>query len=57
MSKINELFEQKVKVINIGLKSFSEDLKKQSVEVVHVEWRPPAGGNSRMISLLNKLKK
>ena len=29
MSKINELFKKEVKVLNIGLESFSEELKSQ----------------------------
>ncbi len=56
MSKVNELFRQDLKVINMGLKSFSQDLKKQNTEVLQVDWRPPAGGNPRMIELLNRLK-
>jgi len=56
VSKINELFQQELKVINMGLESFYNDLKKQNIEVTHVDWRPPAGGNKKMISLLNKLK-
>lgn len=57
MSKINELFNTELKVINIGLESFYNDLKKQKVSVIHVNWRPAAGGNKRMASLLSKLKK
>jgi hypothetical protein len=40
----------------MGLKSFADDLKSQDVKVVHVDWRPPAGGNAKMMSLLSKLK-
>ena len=57
MSNINELFNKELKVINMGLKSFSEELKSQDIKVVHVDWRPPAGGNKKMASLLSKLKK
>lgn len=56
MTKINELFNKELKVINIGLESFYNDLKKQKVPVVHVDWRPVAGGNKKMASLLSKLK-
>lgn len=57
MSKVNELFGQPIKAINLGLPSFADDLKKQGVPVVHVDWRPAAGGNPRMLELLEKIKK
>ncbi len=56
MNKINELFQQKLKIINMGLESFNKDLKKQNVKTIHVDWKPPARGNEKMISLLDKLK-
>lgn len=57
MSRIKELFTQELRVINMGLSSFAEDLKKQNVKAIHVNWRPPAGGNEKMMELLNRLKK
>lgn len=42
MSKINELFEKDLKVINIGLKSFAENLEKENVEVINIKWSPPS---------------
>lgn len=57
MIKLNGLFDKKIAVVNIGIPSFAEDLKKQSVPVQHVDWRPPAGGNARMRSLIDKIKK
>lgn len=56
MSKINELFNKELRIINIGLESFYIDLKKQGYSAIHVDWRPLAGGNEKMISLLSKLK-
>lgn len=56
MSKVNELFNSELKVINVGLESFYNDLKKQEVPVIHVNWRPTAGGNKKMASLLSRLK-
>ncbi|MBN4050770.1 MAG: fdrA domain protein [Alkaliphilus sp.] len=57
MSKINKLFREELKVVNLGLESFHRELREKKVEVVHINWRPCAGGNKRMIELLNKLKK
>ncbi|MFT9494410.1 fdrA domain protein [Anaerosolibacter sp.] len=56
MGKINELFASDIKVINMGLVSFAKDLKEQKINVIHVDWKPPAGGNQKMASLLAKLK-
>jgi len=47
---------KKLKVINIGIETFAEDLRKQGVEVVHVDWRPPAGGDVEILKLLDKLE-
>lgn len=57
MSKINELFKQELKVINVGLTIFKDDLKSLNVPVIHVDFRPPAGGNTKLLSILKKLKK
>ncbi|GAU77094.1 hypothetical protein [Fusibacter sp. 3D3] len=56
MHKINQLFQKDLKVINMGLESFYKDLKEQDVAVIHMNWRPRAGGNPKMIDLLNRLK-
>jgi len=56
ISKINEtLFGKKLKIINIGLESFAEDLKKQRVKVIEVNWKPPAKGKKELLDLLEKL--
>jgi FdrA protein len=43
--------------INVGLESFYESLISQGAQAVHVEWRPPAGGNEKLASLLSRMKK
>lgn len=55
IEKSKSIFEQKLIVINIGLPQFAENLKIQNVEVVQVDWKPPAGGDKEMIDLLEKL--
>lgn len=42
-------------VVNLGLESFAKNLEDQKVEVVRVDWRPPAGGDQEMIDLLDQL--
>jgi FdrA protein len=44
-------------VINVGLESFYESARGQGAQAVHVEWRPPAGGNEKLMALLAKMKK
>lgn len=56
MKPLNGLFDKPLKVANLGLEAFYEDLKSQSVEVIQIDWRPPAGGNEKMLSLLARLK-
>jgi FdrA protein len=43
--------------INVGLESFTQSLVEQGASVVHVDWRPPAGGNERLMGLLARMKK
>ena len=52
-----EQLEQPLAAINVGLESFYESLTSQGAKAVHVEWRPPAGGNEKMAALLAKMKK
>ncbi|HHY36453.1 MAG TPA: fdrA domain protein [Firmicutes bacterium] len=55
MSSPNDLFNQPLAVINIGLKIFAEALQAQAVPCVHVDWRPPAGGNPDLLAVLARL--
>jgi hypothetical protein len=49
------LLNAPLKVVNLGLESFAEELAQQGVEVVHVDWTPPAGGDPVLAELLSKL--
>lgn len=42
--------------INVGLESFAESLKDQDTNVIQVDWKPAAGGNSDLAALLEKMK-
>lgn len=55
MNKLSDFFDKQIQVINIGIPSFAEDLKKQGIVNIHVDWRPPAGGNRKIQSLLEKI--
>jgi FdrA protein len=43
--------------INVGLESFAENLIAQSIPAIHVDWRPPAGGNEKLMAILERMKK
>src|SRR5712692_9063829 len=43
------------RVVNVGLEQFGEALRRQDAPVVHVDWRPPAGGDPRLVELLTRL--
>ena len=42
--------------INVGLESFADSLRAQGAEAVHLDWRPPAGGDERLADLLARLR-
>ncbi len=53
--KVNELLDEGPNVINIGVSDFAESLETQGVEVIQVNWSPPADGDQEMIDLLDQL--
>ncbi len=52
---VESLLEQPLRVINLGLEVFALELAAAGVPVVHVDWRPPAGGDPRLAALLAEL--
>ncbi|MEI8093817.1 MAG: DUF1116 domain-containing protein [Spirochaetales bacterium] len=44
---MNPLLSSEIRVINIGLKSFSEPIRAHGGTALDLEWRPPAEGNSQ----------
>ena len=54
-TRIDELLHEPIVAINLGLKKFAESLEEQQVEVVQVDWVPPAGGDKAMVELLDHL--
>ena len=50
-----DLLTSPVTVINLGLESFYESVTAQGARAVHVDWKPPAGGNERMMDLLARV--
>lgn len=42
----NNILNQEVKAINVGLEIFAKDLVENNIETVHLNWLPPASGRS-----------
>lgn len=57
MSKINELFNSKIKAVTLGIDFISEDILNQGVEVIPLEWTPPANGNLELYNMLEELER
>jgi hypothetical protein len=55
MKTINDIFGKELKILNIGLEQFTEDLKSQDVKAVQLDWRPPAQGDQEAADLLKLL--
>ncbi len=53
---IAALVSERPRVINIGLKSFTDALSDTATQFVQYDWRPVAGGNARMAKILSLLK-
>jgi FdrA protein len=54
-NKLEELLQQGPIAINIGVYDFAETLQTQGVQVIHVIWTPPAGGDPELMELLDQL--
>ena len=56
-SASKDLLAAAPRVVNVGLELFAVNLASQGVKAVHVQWSPPAGGDSRLADLLDKLRR
>ena len=50
-----DLLSDQPVVINIGLLEFFEALVDQGIQVIHVDWHPPAEGDDELINVLDEL--
>ena len=53
---MKDLRRKPLRVVNLGLEIFADELKNQNVPVTHVCWRPPAGGKPHLLEILEKLE-
>lgn len=56
MEDNNILKVDNMEIINLGLVGFYDSINMQNASCIHVDWKPPAGGNVRLIEILDKLK-
>jgi hypothetical protein len=54
-NELERFLQSPLIVIAMGLRDFAESLREQGVEVVQVDWTPPAGGDKELADLLEKL--
>src|SRR5512143_189609 len=48
MTRINDLFGQKLSVLNIGLSSMAASIREQGTPVTDLDWQPPKAGVPRL---------
>ena len=46
-----------VVAINLGLESFASSVVDQGARAIHVDWRPPAGGDDRLMAILERMRR
>jgi hypothetical protein len=51
----DNLFEESLNIVNVGLEGFAQELASQSIPVTQLDWRPPAEGDAELAELLSKL--
>lgn len=52
---MSSLFEEKLHVANLGLKSFAKDMTDAGADVTHVDWHPVADGDPEVAWILAQL--
>ena len=50
------VLQHPLSAINVGLESFTESLTAQEAPVIHVDWQPPAGGNEKLMAILERMR-
>jgi len=53
--RISKLLKSELVVINMGLEVFAENLRREQVKALQVDWKPSGGGDKKILSLLARL--
>ncbi|MEW6717292.1 MAG: acyl-CoA synthetase FdrA [Chloroflexota bacterium] len=51
-----DVIKQPLAAINVGLESFTESVEAQEAKVIQVDWRPAAGGDEKLMAILERMK-
>jgi FdrA protein len=51
-----EVLAPPLAAVNVGLESFAESLQAQGAPVIQVDWRPPAGGDEKLMAILERMR-
>lgn len=54
---VDELLNSVPRVINVGVESFTESIQTYGGRTVQYDWKPIAGGNRKLIRILNELNR
>ena len=49
------LFETQLNILNVGTPLFQKEIVRQQIPCLHVDWKPAAGGNIKLIEALDCL--
>ena len=52
---MSKLLAEPLKVVNVGVSSFAESIHAAGGSVLHIDWRPPVGGNIALGRTLARL--
>jgi hypothetical protein len=52
-----KLFKNRLSIINIGIENLVQHLSNYNVDMIQVDWRPPAEGKPEILEKLRKLIK
>jgi len=44
VTSLASVLGQPLRIVNLGLEVFAAELDAEGATVIHVDWRPPAGG-------------
>ena len=49
------VLQDKINIMNIGVETFAKELQELGITVIHLDWQPPASGDSQIAVLLSKM--
>jgi hypothetical protein len=52
---LKDLLGGKPVFVNVGVREFGDSLRRAGYDVAHVDWSPPAGGDTEMAAILDDL--